>query len=204
MEQPLSDYETLRALLLQPPGATPIPGGTSDAIPLTMTTPSAPTSSAPSTTRVSRPRGRRADSIGVPEGIAACILFLAFWIGDGYFSLVALMNAGIPIKAVLGWPWQLTFNEVLPWSIPLLIEVIEQRFLGAKGWGLAAFLIVSIPNACAAAYGIYVQLNIAAPLNIETDWTLMVLLGISGTLLAFVPGRGVMWALHALIAHGRG
>lgn len=202
MEHPLSEYETLRALLLQPPGTTPI--GRPDALPLTVPAPSSPPSSTPSATKPTRSRGRRADHIGVPEGIAACILFLAFWIGDGYFSLVACMNAGIPIKAVIGWPWQLTFDEVLPWAIPVLIEVIEQRFLGAKGWGLAAFLLVSIPNACAAAYGIYAQLQIAAPLNIETNWTLMVLLGISGTLLAFVPGRGVMWALQALIAHGRG
>jgi hypothetical protein len=116
---------------------------------------------------------------------------------------VALAALGLPVQAVLAWPWELSGVALLSWAIPLGAEAIEQVFFGERGWMLAVFLPVAGINVLATGYGLWVAFagrsgfgQTLAP-GSPALWTIAVVGGLG---LAFGPGRLVLAATRALVA----
>jgi hypothetical protein len=131
--------------------------------------------------------------------LAAAALAAGLWVVDGYYTLVALAALGLPIVAVVDWPWLLAPTALLAWGIPFGVEVIEQVFLGRRGWPLLVFAGVAGLNALATGYGLWTDLaGRTAWLAAESIglWSIAVL---GGLVLAFGPGRLLVRALTALI-----
>jgi hypothetical protein len=133
--------------------------------------------------------------------LAALALGAGLWVLDGYFSLLALKALGLPIVATIDWPWQLTSAALLSWAIPLGIEAIEQVFFGERGWPLAVFAVVAIPNILATGFGIWTALEGRSGLGVtlaEGSPALAILAIGGGLALSFGPGRLVLAATRAL------
>jgi hypothetical protein len=131
--------------------------------------------------------------------LAAAALAGGLWMLDGYYTLVALAELGLPITPVVDWPWLLSANALLAWGIPLGIEAIEQVFLGRRGWPLAVFVAVAGLNALATGYGLWTALAGRTEWLAEGSTGLLVLSVVGGLVLAFGPGRLLLRALKALI-----
>jgi len=155
-----------------------------------------------------RPR-RRAQSRPAGAGdviayLAAIGLGMAGWVIDGYFSLVALAEMGLPIVAAIGWPWELSAAALAAWLIPVGVEAIEQVFFPtrARGWRLALFLAVAGLNVAAVSYGLWVAFAGAGVFGLQLAEGSRALWAVTiggGLALAFLPGRLALAALRALL-----
>lgn len=155
-----------------------------------------------------RPR-RRAQSRTAGAGdliayLAAIGLGAAGWVIDGYFSLVALAELGLPVVAAIGWPWELSAAALAAWLIPVGVEAIEQVFFPtrARGWRLALFLAVAGLNVAAVSYGLWVAFAGAGVFGLQLAEGSRALWAVTiggGLALAFLPGRLALAALRALL-----
>lgn len=155
-----------------------------------------------------RPR-RRSQSRTAGAGdliayLAAIGLGAAGWVIDGYFSLVALAELGLPVVAAIGWPWELSAAALAAWLIPVGVEAIEQVFFPtrARGWRLALFLSVAGLNVAAVSYGLWVAFAGAGVFGLQLAEGSRALWAVTiggGLALAFLPGRLALAALRALL-----
>jgi hypothetical protein len=105
--------------------------------------------------------------------------------------LAALQGAGLPVVALLVWPWELSgprlIAYLLSWCIPAGVSALELGFERRRGWGLIVFLAVAGFDLISTGIGLH-SWGLARGLAVETVIGLGVL-GLVAFGLTFLPER---------------